>query len=100
MLEATSEAMNFVAPHTREEFDQDRRLQFAVVRCIEIVGEAASRVSVEFRNAHEEIPWARIVSTRNRLIHAYFEIDMEVVWRTATQELPSLAERLTHILED
>jgi uncharacterized protein with HEPN domain len=64
------------------------------VRAIEIVGEAACRVSAPTCEAAADIPWELIVSMRNRLIHAYFEIDHEVVWKTATEELPELLPRL------
>ena len=69
-------------------------LVFALVRAIEIVGEAAGRVSVPTREAAANIPWSLIVSTRNRLIHAYFDVDHEVVSKTATEELPELLPRL------
>ena len=63
---------------------------FAVVRAIEIVGEAASRVSIEARNRSPDIPWPAIVGMRNRVVHAYFSIDSDIVWITVTRELPQL----------
>ena len=65
-------------------------LLFAVVRAIEIVGEAASKVSPETRAAHRAIPWGAIIGMRNRLIHAYFETNVQVVWETATVEIPAI----------
>ena len=69
-------------------------LVFAVVRAIEILGEAAAKVRPETRDAASDIPWPLIVSMGNRLIHAYFDIDHEVVWKTATEELPRLLIQL------
>jgi len=73
-------------------------LLFAVVRAVEIVGEAASKVTEETREKHPHIPWRAIVGMRNRLIHAYFEIDMDMVWVAATQEIPVLLSQLLEII--
>jgi uncharacterized protein with HEPN domain len=67
---------------------------------VEIVGEAASRVSAELRIRHSELPWATIVAMRNRLIHAYFDIDRNIVWDTVTADLPPLLAAIETILED
>lgn len=79
-------------------FETDRVLVFAPVRAIEVVGEAAGRVSVLTREAAPDIPWRLIVSTRNRLIHAYFDINHEVVWQSVTEELPELLPRLRSLV--
>lgn len=68
-------------------------LLFAVVRAIEVIGEAASRVSDETRAANPAIPWSAIVGMRNRLVHGYFDIDTEIVWKTATGEIADLLPR-------
>jgi uncharacterized protein with HEPN domain len=64
-------------------------LLFAVVRAIEILGEAASQISAETRATHAGIPWRAIIGMRNRLIHAYSEINTEIIWQTVTQEFPA-----------
>jgi uncharacterized protein with HEPN domain len=69
-------------------------LVFALVRPIEIVGEAGSKVSAPTREAASDVPWPLIVSMRNRLVHAYFDVDHEVIWKTATEELRRLLPRL------
>jgi uncharacterized protein with HEPN domain len=75
-------------------------LLFAVVRAIEVVvGEAASKVTSETREAAPSIPWTAIVSMRNRLIHGYFDIDTDLVWRTATEEIPGLRRALKALFE-
>jgi uncharacterized protein with HEPN domain len=99
MIEAAQTACGFVSGRTRSDLDSDRMLVFALVRAIEIVGEAASKVSTETREAAGDVPWTSIVSMRNRLIHAYFDVDHEVVWKTATEELPQLLPRLRALAE-
>ena len=79
---------------SRADLDTDRILLFAVVRAIKVVGEAASKLPEEFRAAHPGIPWRAIVGMRNRLIHAYFDIDTETVWETTTQELPPILNQV------
>lgn len=99
MIEAAEDALSFVAGRTRDELDTDRMLLFAVVRAIEIIGEAANKISPETRAVHSEIPWAAIVGMRHRLVHAYFAIDTDIVWVAVTQELPALLAQLRAILE-
>lgn len=98
MLEAATEAASFIRGYTRDSLTEDRKLALALVRCIEIIGEAASTVSDECRGAHPQIPWASIVGMRNRLIHAYFDIDLDRVWDTIVDDLPSLIAELEKIV--
>ena len=94
MIDAAESAAQFLDGRQRRELDSDRMLLFAVVRAIEIIGEAAGRVSIETRETMPEIPWGAIIAMRNRLIHGYFDIDTEVVWKTVTEELPALLGQL------
>lgn len=94
ILDAANEACSFATGRSREELDTDRQLQHSLVRCIEIIGEAASRVDVSFQRKHPEIPWAEMTAMRNRLIHAYFDIDLNVVWTTVQSELPKLITQI------
>ena len=96
MLDAATEALTFARNRTKEDLSADRQLALALIKEIEIMGEAASRLSEEMRDRHPEIPWSAIVGMRNRLIHAYADIDLEVVWSAITSDLP----RLTRFLED
>ena len=84
----------------RDEFGSQRPLQHSVVRCIEVIGEAASRLSPGFCKAHSDIPWQDMVGMRNRLIHAYFDLDMDLIWQTASRELPDLISRLEALLKE
>jgi uncharacterized protein with HEPN domain len=94
MIEATETVAQFVARRSRADLDEDRMLLFAVVHAIEILGEAASKISLETRTAAPQVPWGAIVSMRNRLIHGYFDIDTAIVWKTATVEIPALVPQL------
>lgn len=98
MIDAAATVAQFIAGRRREDLDDDRLLLFAVVRAIEVPGEAASKVSAATRAAAPEIPWSNIVSMRNRLIHGYFDIDPALVWKTATVEIPALWQRLRAVL--
>jgi uncharacterized protein with HEPN domain len=90
MLDAAHEAMAFARDRTRADLDRDRKLVLALVKCIEIVGEAATQTTEEGRRQIPELPWASIVAMRNRLVHAYFDIDLDRVWSTITDDLPPL----------
>ena len=94
MAEASQTAMRFVMGRQRNDLHTDQMLLFAVLRAIEVIGEAASKVTEEVRTANPHIPWKAIVGMRNRLIHAYFDVDTDVVWETLQVEIPAV---LTHI---
>ncbi|MFH0960722.1 MAG: HepT-like ribonuclease domain-containing protein [Pseudomonadota bacterium] len=83
----------------RGDLNKDRMLTVALMREIEVVGEAASKISEDFKRLHPEIPWALIIGMRNKLIHAYFDINLDILWRTVTVNLPLLKEQLNSILE-
>lgn len=97
MLAHAEEAAALVRERCREDLDSQRVLALALVRLLEIIGEAAARVSSEFRARHPEIPWPQIVSLRNRLIHGYDAVDLDIVWQILTTDLPSLIEVLRAI---
>lgn len=90
MIEAAEDVLGFAAGRTRADLDTDRMLLFALVRAVEIIGEAASKVSDEMRSAHAGIPWKAIIGMRNRLVHAYFDIDADILWVAVTVEIPAL----------
>lgn len=100
MIEAAETAQRFIAGRRRDDFDSDQMLLFALVRAIEIIGEAASKVSAETRAATPAIPWVAIVAMRNRLIHTYFDIDRNILWKTITGEIPSLLSQLRALLSE
>ena len=98
MLEAARDALSFIADKSRADLDTSRMLALSLVKSIEIIGEAASRVSPDCQARYSDIPWPEIVAMRNRLIHAYFEVDLDIVWRTVTEELPPLVAELEKAL--
>ena len=100
MLDAACEALGFAAGRHRRDLDTDRMLVLALVKSIEIIGEAGARVSIEGRDATPEVPWPEIVGMRNRLVHAYFDVDLDVVWKTVRHDLPPLVEALQAALEE
>lgn len=89
MADALRAAARFAAGRKRVDLDTDEMLLFALVRAVEIVGEAAARVTDATRSGIP-LPWAAVVGMRNRLIHAYFDIDRDILWATVEQSLPAL----------
>ena len=100
MLEAAREGLAFAAGRTRADLDTDRQLYLSLIRSIEVVGEAASKVSDECRSGYRAIPWVHVISMRNRLIHMYFDVDPDIVWRTTTVELPRLVSAIETLLAE
>ena len=98
MLDAAQEAIEFAQGHTRVRLDGDRKLVLALVKAIEIIGEAAFQVSQSTREQLPGIPWDDIIGTRHRLVHAYFDINLDILWRTVQDDLPPLREELREIL--
>ena len=94
MLDAAREAVAFARGRTRDDLDNDRQLVLALVKDVEIVGEAATQVTEPTRQGLPEIPWERIVGMRNRLVHAYFDINLDIVWKTVQGDLPELISLL------
>ena len=88
MIEAAEAAIRFAAGRNRAEIDSDEILRFAVVRAIEVIGEAASRVAPAAQAESPLIPWREIVAMRNRLVHAYFDINTDILWKTVSEEIP------------
>lgn len=99
MLDSAKEAVSFVEKRKRSDLDTDRMLLLALIRSIEIIGEAASQVTKETQLQYPDIPWAAIIGMRNRLIHAYFNIDIDRVWDTVFDDLPVLIRSLENIVK-
>ena len=98
MLDAAREALSFSLGRSRLDLDHDRMLLHSLVRSIEIIGEAAVNVSSECKELSPEIPWAALAGMRNRLVHAYFDIDPNIVWDTTALDLPPLIAGLTKLV--
>ncbi len=94
ILLAARQALKFMEGVSREEFDDNELIQNAVMRPLEIIGEAAGKLSSSFRKSHPEIAWQEMVGMRNRLIHEYFRIDFGAVWDTIHKDLPILINQI------
>lgn len=98
MLDAAREAVAFVAGRDRSDLDRDRMLVLSLVKAIEIVGEAASQVTPETRDRYPGVAWADAIGMRHRLVHAYYDINLDIVWQTVTKDLPALIDVLAGVL--
>jgi uncharacterized protein with HEPN domain len=97
-LNYAREAVDLVRGKTRDNLDSDRLLGLGLVRLMEIIGEAANRVSSAYQFEHSSLPWSQIISLRNRLIHGYDSVDMDILWEILTHDLPDLISELENIL--
>jgi uncharacterized protein with HEPN domain len=99
MLDAAREALGFVQGRNRADLSSDRQLVLALVKAIEIIGEAAFQTSENTRAQFPEIPWEDIVGMRHRLVHAYFDINLDVLWKTVQGDMAYLISRLEQVLD-
>jgi uncharacterized protein with HEPN domain len=99
MLDHAEEALAIVKGKARADLDADRQFNLALVRLLEIVGEAANRVLEGDRENYKDIPWTDIIGLRNRLIHGYDSVDFDILWQIVTNDLPPLATVLRSILK-
>ncbi len=100
MLDAAREAISFLQGRNRFHLDNDRQLAMALVKEVEIIGEAANRITNATRREVDEIPWLDIIGMRNRLVHAYFDINTTILWKTLNEDLPGLVTVLESLLGD
>ena len=98
ILEAAEDAQDFVDGMDLSDLCADRRTNLALVRAMEIIGEAARHIPASVRRRHLQVPWQDMVAMRNKLIHEYFGVDLEVLWRTVQEDLPTLAEAIRGML--
>ena len=90
MLSHAREAVTMVEGRSRGDLDTDRQLNLSLVRLVEIIGEAAARVTLECRDSLPSLPWVEIIGFRNRLIHGYDEVDFDILWATVVDDLPAM----------
>jgi len=98
MLDAAQKAGHFIQGRERKDLEAEDMLSLAIVRLLEIVGEAAMHVSEAVRASLPGIPWPQITSARNRLIHGYFDVDLDIVWAILQDDLPPLIAQLEQVL--
>jgi uncharacterized protein with HEPN domain len=97
MPDRAQEALLMVKGKQRQDLEQDRMLELALVRLIEIIGEAAVRVSPDGQSKYSSVPWPQIIGMRNRLVHGYDQVDLDVLWNTIEFDLPPLVKELENI---
>ncbi len=100
MLDAARKAMSFAQGRTRQDLQSDEQFQFATVRAIEIVGEAAYKLTEPTKQTIPDIPWQDIIGSRHHLVHGYFDINLDYVWATLQDDLPVLIKALERALEN
>jgi uncharacterized protein with HEPN domain len=98
MRDAACAALRFVRGRTRADLDTDEMLAFALIRALEILGEAADKLSDAAQAAYPSVPWSEIIGMRHKLIHGYFDVDLDIVWNVATGKLPGLVAWLDSVL--
>ena len=98
MLDAARDALSFIQGRTRADLDADRQLTLALVKAVEIIGEAAINVADTTQSELTQIPWPDISGMRHRLVHAYFDIGQDILWDTVTLDLPPLIAALEEAL--
>jgi len=100
MLDAAREVLEFSVGKERSNLDVDRMLSLSLVHLLEIIGEAATGISTEFRKRYPDVPWNAIIGMRNRLIHGYYDIDLDIVWETVEKDIPPLVTELEKTIDN
>jgi uncharacterized protein with HEPN domain len=98
ILDAAHQAGEFVRNRSREDLDRDRQLVWALVKAVEIIGEAAYQLSPEARQEIPGVAWDKAIGMRHRLVHAYFDINLDILWKTVKEGLPPLIEEIRRSL--
>jgi uncharacterized protein with HEPN domain len=99
IIELSDEIAMLVSSRLRDDLDTNREFRRALERCVELVGEAATRLPVDWRARHSQIPWREIIAMRNVMIHGYDVVMPEVLWNVATSDVPKLREAIQTIVE-
>jgi len=100
IAESIEDVQVFVRGYSFDDFNRDKKTIYAVVRAIEVIGEAAKNIPEFIKNKYPNIPWKDMAGMRDKLIHAYFGVDLEVLWKTVQQDLPLLKEMISEILAE
>ncbi len=100
ILDSINDAGNFIEGMDFEDFIKDKKTIYSVVRAIEIIGEATKNVPEQIRKKYPDVPWKKMAGIRDRLIHEYFGVDLEILWSTAKEDVPQLRIPVSKVLED
>lgn len=98
MLDTAQRIHVLARQHTRQSLEADEVTHLALLHLIQRLGEAASRLSADFRSAHDEFPWVEMIGMRNRIVHSYDDLDAEIVWRVATEDIEAVSAALERVL--
>jgi uncharacterized protein with HEPN domain len=98
--DSITDISNFIADMTFQEFESDKKTQYAVVHCLEVIGEAVKKTPTDLRNQYPHIPWKEIAGMRDKLIHEYFGVDLETVWTTIIDDIKPLKDSIVQIIEE
>jgi uncharacterized protein with HEPN domain len=99
IYESINKGIAFIEGMSFEDFSKDEKTQFAMIRVIEIIGEASKKIPTDIKNQSKEIPWREIGGMRDLLIHDYFGVNIQVVWETAKKDLPELKDKIQKLIQ-
>lgn len=100
ILDTINDVENFIDGMNFEEFIKDKKTVYSVVRAIEIIGEATKNVPELIRTKYPDVPWKKMAGMRDRLVHGYFGVDLEILWETAKEDVPRLKNLISKVIED
>ena len=100
IYEAINKGISFIDKMSYEDFSKDEKTQYALIRAIEVIGEASNRIPPEIKTKSQEIPWREMGGMRNLLIHDYFGVNTQVVWETAKKDLPELKNKIQELIQN
>ena len=100
IYDSVNKGIAFIKEMTYEDFSNDEKTQFALIRVIEIIGEASKKIPPDIKDQSQEIPWREISGMRDLLVHDYFGVNIQVVWETAKNDLPELKEKIQKLIQD
>ena len=98
MLDVSVQAVEKIREKSREDYEEDENLRLALAHLIQMIGEAARRVSPESQQKYPQIPWSDVIGMRHKIVHDYLDVDFDVVWEVVTKDLPSLISQLSPIV--
>src|SRR3990172_7498018 len=100
ILDSVNDIGNFIEGMDFKEFIEDKKTIYSVVRAIEIIGEATKNIPEQIKKKYPEVPWKKMAGMRDRLVHEYFGVDLEILWGTAKEDVPVLKTPVSKVLED